>query len=153
MKQAVLSTLLYFFLTAPLCADTSDKASIQQSILTPKVEKKEVEPVPAAPVLPHEMAPEAPVPMPSYGMTFAKMILTLAGLILLVITTVWLLKKLMQGKIGSFGKKHIQILERRPLSPKTVLYVIEFAGQQMIVAESQMEIRKLSSVEIHSADV
>lgn len=75
------------------------------------------------------------------------MLLTLVGLIALVFMTVWLLRKLTQGKIGAFGKKHINVVERRPLSPKSILYIVEVGGKQILVAESQLEIKTLASLD------
>ena len=39
----------------------------------------------------------------------------------------------------------IQVLEKRMLSPKSILYLIEVEGQKVLVAESQHEIRRLES--------
>ena len=72
------------------------------------------------------------------------MILTLMGLLLLVFCTLWALRKLSHGKVGSFGsQKKIKILEKRPLSPKTVLYLLELDGKQVFIAESQLEVKTL----------
>jgi flagellar protein FliO/FliZ len=72
------------------------------------------------------------------------MILTLGGLLLLVFLTLWLLRKLTQGRIGSFGtQKKIKILEKRPLSHKTMLYLLELDGKQVFISESQLEVKSL----------
>jgi flagellar biogenesis protein FliO len=81
---------------------------------------------------------------PTYEHAFIKMILTLAGLIFLVFFTLWALRKLSNGKIGGFStQKKIKILEKRPLSPKTAIYLLELDGRQIFVAESQLEIKTL----------
>ena len=81
---------------------------------------------------------------PSYEHAFIKMILTLIGLLALVFFTLWALRKLSHGKVGSFGsQKKIKILEKRPLSPKTVLYLLELDGKQVFIAESQLEVKTL----------
>ncbi|NDD58848.1 MAG: hypothetical protein EBZ47_06315 [Chlamydiae bacterium] len=136
--------------------DAPSSSSSYSSILAPKNESDAgTSPSPASPTPPETALPSEsmnipgtePMKIPSYEGTFVKMILTLAGLIGLVILTVWLLKKLTQGRIGAFGKKNISVLERRPLSPKTVLYVIEMEGKRMLVAESQLEIKTLATIE------
>ncbi len=81
---------------------------------------------------------------PSYEHAFMKMILTLGGLLFLVFFTLWAIRKLSRGKMGTFGSiKKIKILEKRPLSPKTVLYLLELDGKQVFISESQLEVKKL----------
>jgi flagellar biogenesis protein FliO len=143
-----ISTLSFAETHAPQKEPQSFLAPTTQQICPP-VEKKEQTP-PSQPTTQESM--QEPHHMPTYGSAVTKMVLTLAGLISMVFITIWLLKKLTQGRIGAFGKKQINILERRPLSPKTVLYVIEFSGKQMIVAESQLEIKALASIDTIEQD-
>lgn len=83
--------------------------------------------------------------VPSYEATFFKMLLTLAGLIILVFLTIWILKKATNGRFGSMGsQKKINILEKKPLSPKTLLYLIELDGKKILISESQLEVRTIS---------
>jgi flagellar biogenesis protein FliO len=80
----------------------------------------------------------------SYEHAFLKMILTLIGLLVLVFGTLWILRKLSHGKIGSFSSlKKIKIVEKRPLSPKTVLYLVEIGDKQIFLTESQLEVKTL----------
>jgi flagellar protein FliO/FliZ len=82
--------------------------------------------------------------MPSYEGAFVKMLLTLGGLLLLVFATIWFLRKITNGRFGSLGtQKKIQILEKKPLSPKTLLYLIEIDGKKVLISESQFEVRTL----------
>ena len=82
--------------------------------------------------------------MPSYEATFIKMLLTLGGLIVLVFLTIWVLKKATHGRFGSLGsQKKIIVLEKKPLSPKTLLYLIEFEGKKILISESQLEVRTI----------
>lgn len=84
----------------------------------------------------------------SYQAAFFKMILSMIGLVLLVFISIWLLRKLGQGKFRGLGShKSIYILERKPLSPKSMLYLIEVEGQKILIAESQLEVRRLSTIE------
>lgn len=83
----------------------------------------------------------------SYQAAFLKMILSMIGLILLVFVSIWLLRRLGQGKFRGFGShKSISILEKKPLSPKSMLYLIEIEGQKILIAESQLEVRRLSEI-------
>ena len=88
----------------------------------------------------------------SYEHAFIKMILTLGGLLFLVFFTLWALRKISNGKIGGFSsQKKIKILEKRPLSPKTAIYLLELDGKQIFIAESQLEIKTLLS--LHELDL
>lgn len=123
-----LSILL--FLASPLIADTPT---------TPPVE------IPAQPS-PEPVIPE--VTIPSYEGAFLKMFLTLIALVVAVFFTVWALKRLSQGRLSSMNaSRSIKILERRPLSPKTILYLVEVAGKRAMIAESQLEVKSILSFE------
>jgi len=107
-----------------------------------------------APVEPNpEMAPAVhPIDMvPGYEGAFLKMFLALIGLIVGIFLTVWLLKKIGQGRWAGGGNKSIKIVEKRPLSPKTMLYVIDVDGQQSVIAESHLEVKHLMSLEKENA--
>lgn len=81
----------------------------------------------------------------AYEPAFLKMLLTLGGLLLLIFFTLWALRKLSQGRMGGFGtSKRIKILEKRPLSPKSILYLVEVDGRKVFLAESQLDVRSLS---------
>ncbi len=83
--------------------------------------------------------------IPSYEATFIKMLITLGGLLALVFFTIWILKKISNGRFGSLGThKKIIVLEKKPLSPKTLLYLIELDGKKILISESQLEVRTLS---------
>ena len=85
--------------------------------------------------------------MPSYEGAFLKMFLTLVALIVGVFLMVWVLKRLAHGRLSSSNGKSIHVLEKKPLSPKTMLYLIEVDGKQTVIAESQLEIKKLMTIE------
>lgn len=93
---------------------------------------------------PQEIAPLAPLPMEDYGAAFVKMIVMLIGILVLVILTAWMIKRYGQGKFGKFrGKESIQVLEKKPLSPKSILYLVEIEGTRLLIVESQLEVRPL----------
>jgi len=145
-------------ITAPSFAEDPE---VQTSILSPQpqlTDSDRAKPPLAPTTTPAEMSSsddfqnplDNNTPMPSYEGAIIKMLLTLFGLVAMVVITVWFLKKLSQGKIGAFGKKQISILERRPLSPKTVLYVVEVSGKQVLIAESHLEVKALTTIEAHA---
>ena len=85
--------------------------------------------------------------LPSYEGVFLKMILTLAALVVGIIGTVWFFKRMSVGRMGGSSGRSIQVLERKALSPKTMLYLIEVDGKQSVVAESQLEIKQLMTLD------
>jgi flagellar biogenesis protein FliO len=109
---------------------------------TAKVAQEQVQPAPAP-----EVEETKPVP-PSYEGTFFKMILTLLGLIILIFLTFWTIRRLSQGRFRQMNSgRSIKILERRPLSAKSVLYLIEVGTKRVVVAESQLEIKAIADIE------
>jgi len=82
--------------------------------------------------------------MQGYEGAFFKMFATLIALLLGIFGAVWALKKLSQGRLSaSNNSRSIKVLERRALSHKTVLYLIEADGKKALIAESQLEIKRL----------
>ena len=68
--------------------------------------------------------------------------------VILSFVTVSLFRRVGKSKLfASNSLHHIKILERRPLSSKTILYLIDLAGKQILVAESQLEVRSLGQID------
>ena len=89
----------------------------------------------------------------SYESAFIKTIVVLIGLLLLVVLTVWMFKKLSHGRLRSLNyMKSIKIVEKRPLSPKSILYLIEVEGKRVLLAESQYEVRNIANLEYVGED-
>jgi flagellar protein FliO/FliZ len=88
------------------------------------------------------------LPPGDYGMTFVKMFLTMIVLVVLFGLTIWFLRRLIRSRIekGS-GEQMIEILEKKMISPKTMLYVVEIEGKRILLAESQLEVRPISEIE------
>lgn len=84
----------------------------------------------------------------SYEGAFVKMIVTVIVLILFVFLTFWVIRRLGQGRIRGFGSnRSIQVIERKPLSPKSMLYLVQVGHQKFLIAESQLEVRKVGMIE------
>ncbi len=94
-----------------------------------------------------EVAPAVPEALPSYEVAIVKMFLALVALVVGIIGTIWFLKRLSKGRMGVGSGRSIVILEKKALSPKTTLYVVEIEGKQALIAESQMEVRRIMTVE------
>lgn len=88
---------------------------------------------------------DAPV---SYKGAFVKMMLTLGALIVLIVISVWMLRRISHGRMKqmNFGRA-IKVIERRPLSAKSILYLVEINGKKVVIAESQLEIRAITTTD------
>ncbi len=96
--------------------------------------------------IPGQPQHEAVVTPPSYEHALGKMLLTLFGLIILILLTVWIMRRLSAGRLGRTNTDHaIKILEKRALSPKSMLYLLEVEGKHVLISESQLEVRALST--------
>ena len=96
-------------------------------------------------------AAEETVLMPEsieYGGLFWKTILTLIGIVVVFVLVFYLLREWLGIRSTRMNYlKNIKILEKRPLSPKSMLYLVEVAGRQFLLAESQLEVRPITEIE------
>jgi flagellar protein FliO/FliZ len=89
---------------------------------------------------------DQPLPPEEVGMQLVYMFLCLIGLLVLAYFSVWFLKRLFQNRIArGNATQSIKILEKRMLSPKSVLYLVEVEGRKVLLAESHLEIQHLKS--------
>ena len=56
-----------------------------------------------------------------------------------------------QFKMGS--GRSINILEKRALSPKSILYIVEIGSKKVLISESQVEVRTLTTIAESSDEV
>ena len=85
-------------------------------------------------------------PPSDLGLTFMKMLFTFIGLIVLLIATYWFIRRLIQNRLQKgVGEQAIQIIEKRMLSAKTMLYLIEVDNKKVLLAESHLEIKRLET--------
>jgi len=95
---------------------------------------------------PIQELPLPDLPQGDYGVAFVKMFLTLIVLVLLLVGTLWFLRRLCRSRLQkNGGEQGIQILEKRMLSTKSILYLVEVEGKKVLLAESQHEIRRLQT--------
>ena len=88
----------------------------------------------------------AEVPVTDFGATIGKILFTFAALIALLFATFWFLRRLIQNRLQKGGgDAAIQVLEKRMISPKTMLYLVEIEGKKIVFAESHLEIRRLDA--------
>ena len=64
-----------------------------------------------------------------------------------------MLRKMSYGRLrGINALKSIKILEKRPLSSKSILYLIEVGGKQVLIAESQLAVRTITTLDWLGSD-
>lgn len=100
----------------------------------------------------HTLIPETQIPSleeatDSYKSTFSKMLGSLVMLVAVLVATMWILKRINRGKFRFGNSQHISIVEKRALSPKTVLYCLKIGGKEILISESQLEVRALTTLE------
>lgn len=84
----------------------------------------------------------------SYETAFIRMLFVLVGIISFAGLAVILLKKYAATRMQQSNHcRNIKVLEKRAISPKTILYLVEIGGKKMLLGESQLELRNLSHLE------
>jgi len=116
-----------------LQAPASDQK--QQAPVTPSSE-------PTAPSLPSSTEMTT-----SYEGAFVRMLFTLLGLVALVVATLWILRRIGKGQFKLGSGRLIHVVEKRALSPKTMLYIVAIGNKKILISESQAEVRPLSNYE------
>ena len=92
---------------------------------------------------------EGDLPPGDYGWLFAKMFLTLIAFAIVLGVSVWFLRKLIQQRLQKgTGVQAIHILEKKMISPKTMLYLVEVESQKILIAESHLEVRRIQALGI-----
>lgn len=94
---------------------------------------------------------------PTHNIDFTKELkrisLTLGAVIVLMIATIYLLRRLASQRSIRYNKQSkIQILERRGVSPKTTLYLLEIDGKKVFFAESTHGLTSMAWNEKSSKD-
>lgn len=90
--------------------------------------------------------PPLQIPSAKYESSVLKVFISLFSLIILVVLSFWVFRRLLnKGLRSSNSGKSIVLLERRTLSPKSMLYLVEVDGKKILLAESHLEIRRLAN--------
>lgn len=90
-------------------------------------------------------------PPPDLGAAFAKMLLTFVLLVALLCGTYWFIKRLIQMRLQrGVGTPSIEVLEKRMISAKTMLYLVKVKDKKILLAESHLEVKRLESFQEES---
>lgn len=84
----------------------------------------------------------------NYWSEFFNMLMTLGFIIGLVILSVWFLKRIMRSRIKHLNRSTgIKILEKRALTNKSSLYLVEVLGKGILIADSAAGVQRLAEIE------
>ncbi len=76
---------------------------------------------------------------------FFRMMLMLGLVVGLLMFITWLLKRMINNRMQQINSSSvIQVLEKRPLSQKTMLYILEVNGRKLVIAESNNGVSSLT---------
>ncbi len=82
-----------------------------------------------------------------------KTVTILLGILILVGLTIWMIRRFSSIRMRGMNQmKQIKILESRPLSQKTMLYLLNVQGTHHLIAESQIEVRHLHAFQEETVD-
>lgn len=155
--------LLLFTFFAPMQASEEDPQIIETEAIAASNQKSDLKNSPPSIEDDKKNAPSEPTDdqnpsemkkaTESYETAFIKTIVVLVALLVLLILTIWMFKKISHGRLRSFNyMKSVKILEKRPLSPKSMLYLLEVGGKQVLIAESQLHVKQITSLDWLSND-
>jgi flagellar biogenesis protein FliO len=83
----------------------------------------------------------------NYGSSIFKIYILLFGLIIIALIALFILKKKLPKKFDSqFSEKQILVLEKKRLSPKLTVHLIEIENEKFLIAEhmQSVEIKNIS---------
>ncbi|MCH9613603.1 MAG: hypothetical protein SP1CHLAM54_06080 [Chlamydiia bacterium] len=83
-----------------------------------------------------------------YEATFIRSMVVILCILILIGLAVWMFRRLSHTRIRQMNfNKSIKVLEKRPISPKSILYLVDVGGRQILIAESQLEIREITTLD------
>jgi flagellar biogenesis protein FliO len=90
----------------------------------------------------------------SYSTGLSKILwMTIAFLTLLVIT-IWAFKRMVKNRAYlAEQRSSIKILEKKMLSPKTMLYLVEVEKEKVLIAESHIEVKRLHEMTTKTKEI
>ncbi|HEV8052406.1 MAG TPA: flagellar biosynthetic protein FliO [Parachlamydiaceae bacterium] len=99
------------------------------------------------PVFPFEDIYGEPAPETNrFWSEVVNMMATLGLIISLILIVAWFLKRMLNTRQEQVNTTSIiKVIERRALSPKTVIYLLEIEGKSMVISESQNGVTYLTN--------
>lgn len=138
-------TLLIASSSLPAASETSSSTQSQQEATSPST-LSTPSTNPDEPVFPMEELIKEPLKQNDRFFTeFLNMLATLGFIIALILIVAWFLKRLVNSRLEQANSSSsIKVLERRSLSPKSIVYLLEIEGTGILIAESVNGITRLS---------
>ncbi|NGX53687.1 MAG: hypothetical protein K1000chlam4_00404 [Chlamydiae bacterium] len=98
-----------------------------------------------SPLLADEGGPDGP--SFNYWGEFVNMLVTLGIIIVMVIASVWILKRIMRSRMRNLNHSTgIKLLERRSLSSKSSLYLVDILGKAVVISESPAGVQLITEL-------
>jgi flagellar biogenesis protein FliO len=83
----------------------------------------------------------------NYEAVFFKTFLMIAGGLALVFLLMIVFKRFAMIRYSNMNQNsYIKVIERRPISQKSTLYLVQIGDQKVMIAESQLEIKKITDL-------
>lgn len=84
-----------------------------------------------------------------YKKQFIKMLFLILGAVFGFFLLAWLVRRFSTHArpLSMNSKKHIKVIERRPLSPQTQLFYVQVGDRHFVLAESKVEVRNVASLD------
>lgn len=84
---------------------------------------------------------------------FLNMLATLGLVIALILIAAWFIKRLLNTRMEQINTSSlIKIIDKRSISPKTGLYLLEIYDKKVLIAETQAGVAKLAEFGTESSD-
>jgi flagellar biogenesis protein FliO len=82
---------------------------------------------------------------------FIRMLGLLGLVILILLLLMWFVKKMINSRLEQMNSSSlIKIVERRAITQKTTLYVLDISGKRVVMAESQNGVASLGEIPINT---
>lgn len=141
------SLFLLFLLSHFTCAYSTTLLADNNEPLVNHAESPELEPQ-LPPTVSPEPFPENPgINNDHFYAEFFKMLFMLGLIIVMLLLASWFLKRLLNSRVQQVNSTSpIKIIERRALTAKTTVYVMDILGKKIAIAESQNGVTFLGDV-------
>lgn len=87
------------------------------------------------------------MPSSQFQKSFFRMLSLITAFILVIIFCFWIFRRIVHNKTKMANQsKSIKILEKRVLSPKSMLFLVEVEKEKVLIAESQVKVETLHTL-------
>ncbi len=144
-----ISLILFIALTSAfsLKADASAPPTPKQQQVTQPTAPQQSVDIDDEPELPFPAATTS-LPANNYKKQFTGTLIAIVIIVFLVFFIIWLLRRFSSDRpLHMNHRKHIKVIERRPLSPNTFIYLIQVGDKQFVIAESKFHVHNVATLD------